>query len=364
MKKILPIIAFLCAFLATGQSRWNTAKTTVEGIVELDKTVHDFGDVMVTDGPLTCSFKVTNISDRPVAINSVVSSCGCTDVKWTREPLKAGKSGTIEATFDNDQGPYPFDKTLTVYISGLKKPVILRLRGTAHAKKQPLSELYPVRWGNLGLKDAQIKLGNMEQDNRRSDAVNIANLGSRPVRVTFENVTPGLKIDVSPNPVPANATAKMTYTVTADRSRWGKSWYYAEPVVDGRHYKGEKIGIWAFIKENFSDMSQADRNRAAQPVFETSTYNFGKIKAGTPVEAVFRFTNSGKSPFIVHKADSDSPAAVPGEIATTPAGGKGTFKVPVDTAGLPKGETLIIITLTTNSPLRPLVNLFIAGAVE
>ena len=357
-------MALLAAFATLAQTRSSGTKTTVDGIIELDKTVHDFGDIMVSDGPQKCSFKITNISDKPIAINTVSPSCGCTDVKWTREPLKPGKSGTIDATFDNDQGPHPFDKTLTVYVSGLKKPVILRLRGTAHDRKQPLSELYPKKWGALGMKDTEIKLGNMEQDNQRSDAVNVANLGGTPLKVEFDNVTPGLKIEVSPNPIPANSTAKMTYTVTADRSSWGKSWYYAEPVVDGKHYKGAQIGIWAFIKENFAGMSQAERNKAAQPVFEASTYNFGKIKAGTPVEAVFRFTNSGKAPFVVHKADADSPAAVPGSVDPTPAGGKGTFKVPVDTKRLPKGENLIIVTLTTNSPLRPLVNLFIAGAVE
>ena len=364
MKKFLTILAFLCVLAAAAQTRTESGKTSVDGLIELDKTVHDFGDVMVTDGPLKCTFKVTNISDKPLAINNVVSSCGCTDVKWTREPVMPGKSGTVEATFANDQGAYPFDKTLTVYVSGLKKPVILRLRGSVHAKKQPLSELYPLKWGSFAIKEAEIKLGNMDQGNQRSDAVNVANLGGTPLKVEFDNVSPGLKIEVSPNPIPANSTAKMTYTVTADRSHWGKSWYYAEPVVGGRRHPDAKIGIWAFIKENFAGMGEAERNKGAQPMFEASTFNFGKVKAGTPVEAVFRFSNPGKSPLIVHKADSDSPAAVPGDIATIPAGGKGTFTVPVDTKALPKGETLIIITLTTNSPLRPLVNLFIAGAVE
>ena len=364
MKYLMMAAVCLCTLMAAAQTRTEKGKTTVDDIIELDKTVHDFGDVMITDGPLKCAFKVTNISGKPLAINNVVSSCGCTDVKWTREPLKPGATGTIEATFANDQGAYPFDKTLTAYISGLKTPVILRLRGSVHAKKQPLSELYPKKWGPLGIKDAEIKLGNMEQGNQRSDAVNVANLGNTPVKVEFDNVTPGLKIEVSPNPIPADGTAKLTYTVTADRSRWGKSWYYAEPVIGGKRYKDAKIGIWAFIKENFAGMSQAERNKAAQPVFEASTYNFGKIKVGTPVKAVFNFTNSGKSPFVVHKADSDSPAAVPDGIGTTPSGGKGTLTVPVDTGKLPKGETLIIVTLTTNSPLRPLVNLFIAGAIE
>ena len=366
MKKILTIIALLCTILASAQVKTDGGKTTIDGIVSFDKTVHDFGDIMVTDGPKDCSFTVTNVSSSPIAITLVTSSCGCTDVTWTREPLMPGKTGKIHATFSNDQGPYPFDKTLTVRISALKKPVILRLRGTAHAKKQPLAELYPQKWGPFAVKDHEIKLGNMEQGNQRSDAINVANVGNSPAKITFEHVSPGLQISVSPNPIPANSTAKMTYTVTADRSQWGKSWYHATPVVNGNRYKGDGkvIDIWAFIKENFEGMSQTERNKGAQPMFASSTYNFGKIKAGTPVEAVYTFTNQGKSDLVVYKADSDMDAARPGSIARTPAGGKGTFKVPVDTNKLPKGETLIVITLTTNSPLRPLVNLFIAGAIE
>ena len=177
--------------------------------------------------------------------------------------------------------------------------------------------MYPQKWGTFAVKDWEIKLGNMEQDNQRSDNLNVANTGSSPIKVTFENVTPGLKISVSPNPIPANSTAKLTYTVTADRSQWGKSWYYATPVVDGKRYKGDGkvISIWAYIKENFAGMSQDERNKGAQPMFASSTYNFGKIKAGTPVEATYSFTNQGKSDLVVYKVDSDSPAAKPGTVA-------------------------------------------------
>ena len=53
---------------------------------------------------------------------------------------------------------------------------------------------------------------------------------------------------------------------------------------------------------------------------------------------------------------SDIPAADPGEEIS--------FRVHLDTKELPKGECLKIVTLTTNSPLRPIVNLFISGTLE
>ena len=99
-------------------------------VVEFDKTVHDFGDISIDDGPQTCVFTVKNIGKDPIAIYEVVTSCGCTDAQWTREPLQPGKSGKISATYKNEDGPVPFDKTLTVYTSAQKKPIILHLKGS------------------------------------------------------------------------------------------------------------------------------------------------------------------------------------------------------------------------------------------
>ena len=101
----------------------------IGGRAEFDRTVHDFGTISTADGPQTCVFTVTNTSDEPLTILSAISSCGCTNVKWTRTRLAKGEKGTIEATYANEDGPFPFDKTVTVYLSDIKKPVILHLRG-------------------------------------------------------------------------------------------------------------------------------------------------------------------------------------------------------------------------------------------
>ena len=160
------------------QVKTDGKSTDIDGVVRFDKTIHDFGDVTLGQGALNCAFTVTNISDKPIVIYNVVSSCGCTDVKWTREPVLPGKSGKISATYSNDEGPYPFDKTLTVYISNVKKPIVLRLRGIAHEKKLALSELYPVHKGSLALRKTEIKLGNLSQNGQKSDAMNVANIGT------------------------------------------------------------------------------------------------------------------------------------------------------------------------------------------
>ena len=116
MKKY--IMAMLMSVFACGLY----AQEKIGNGLEIDKNIHDFGDVMIDKGPVSCIFAVKNTGEKPAVIYNVVSSCGCTDVKWTREPIRPGGEGKISVTYSNDEGPYPFDKTLTVYFSDVKKP--------------------------------------------------------------------------------------------------------------------------------------------------------------------------------------------------------------------------------------------------
>ena len=335
--------------------------------LETDKLVHNFGDIIHKSGPVSCTFNLKNTGNQPVVIYNVVSTCGCTDVEWTKEPIRPGQSGKISVTYSNDEGAYPFDKTLTTYLSDNKRPVLFKIRGASIEASKPLKELYPVSFGPLALKETYIKCGNMEQGGQKSEAVLVANTSSEPVKVGFDNMDSHLKISISPNPIPAGSTAEMAFSVTSDRKIWGKNTYYATPVVNGKTYpdvNGGRIGIWAFTKEHFSHLTNEEKAAGPRPVFEESTYSFGKIRRGETVHASYTFKNEGKECFCIYRVNSDArkwshstiPAAQPGEEVT--------FRVHLDTTGLPAGEHLTIVTLTTNSPLRPIVNLFIAGYIE
>jgi hypothetical protein len=160
----------------------------------------------------------------------------------------------------------------------------------------------------------------------------------------------------------------MEFTVYASRDKWGKNDYWAKPILNGNSYTAtdgqKKIGIWAFTKENFDDMTEEERMQGSMPRFETSTYSFGKAKVGTQIHATYKMKNEGKTCFCVYKLDVDSCCYSHSDIPAADPGEEITFRVHLDTKDLPKGECLKIVTLTTNSPLRPIVNLFISGTLE
>ena len=363
MKHIISIFIALSLSFTVGM-----AQEKIEGVMEADKIVHNFGNIMLGSGPVSCTFNLTNISEKPVVIYNVVSTCGCTDVTWTKAPIRPGEKAEISVTYSNDEGAYPFDKTLTAYISDIKKPVLFKIRGVSTAEAKPLEDLYPVTYGPLAIRESMMKCGNLEQGRQKSDAVLVANLSDKPIKVTFGDISEHLEVSVSPNPIPARSTAEMSFTVTASRDLWGKNRYWATPQIDGKAYKNasgdSRMGFWAFTKENFSHMTELEKDAGSRPAFTTSSFDAGRIKKGDMIHAEFTFTNEGKDDFRVYKVDADTPKWSHSDIPYAKPGQKVTFRVHLDSSTMEKGESLTIITLTTNSPLRPLVNLFVSAVIE
>ena len=364
MRHILRYITF-CAVLCCSMAA--AAQNKVAEGIEADKTVHNFGDILLDSGPVSCTFTLKNTGSKPMVIYNVTTTCGCTEAEWTREPVKTGGTASITVSYTNNEGPYPFDKTITVYASD-SKPILLKIRGICREKVLPLSERYPVAFGPFGMTETSLQCGNLEQGNSKSDAVIVANTSSSPVKVEFKDVSDNLMLSVKPNPIPANSTAELSYTVTAERGIWGKNTYWATPVINGKTYTTKdgdtKIGVKAFTKENFDRMSESERAQGPMPRFENSTYSFNRIKKGEEIHAEFTMTNTGKTPFCVYKVDTDACCYSHSDIPVAKPGEKITFRVHVNTENMPKGETLVLVTLTTNSPLRPIVNLFIAGWID
>jgi len=391
MKNTIRILIALTALIlmAAGPA---AAQSTYGGVVSVDKTVHDFGDIFTDQGSVSCTFTFKNISNKPILLLQAVSSCGCTTTDWTREPVQPGKTGTVNAVFDNNDGPYPFDKTVTVYVSELKNPIVLHLRGSVHENAKPLKETYTLIIGNLGVKSLEFKAGNLSQGETKSGTIAVANVGKTPMKVEFKNVSDGLGIQVYPNPIPARSVATLSYTIRASRERWGKNWYYATPVIDGREYKAtgripaaeestdevnfytepnkrlgigkSEIGFWAVTKENFAGIPQEDKEEMSNPSFTKSTVSFGKLASGAKTTLTFEYTNKGKQDCVFYKLDADCSNVTVKEMEKTAPGKKGKIVVELDTKGMPKGENIIALTLITNSALRPVISLQIAGTIQ
>lgn len=102
--------------------------------------------------------------------------------------------------------------------------------------------------------------------------------------------------------------------------------------------------------ENVTTAAERDANSGnfAAVSFEETEHDFGTIKDGTPVETVFRYTNTGTSPLVVSNIQSTCGCTVPSDWTKQVAPGEtGEFKVKFNGKG--NGAVNKSITMTTNT---------------
>jgi len=76
------------------------------------------------------AFTLKNTGDKPLVIQDVTTSCGCTTVAYSKEPLQLGGATTLEVVYKAER-PEHFDKTITLYCNTDNSPLTLKISGDA-----------------------------------------------------------------------------------------------------------------------------------------------------------------------------------------------------------------------------------------
>jgi hypothetical protein len=98
-----------------------------DSFVKFKDVTHDFGKIK-QGVPVTYSFVFSNITDKPVVIESATASCGCTTPVKPEAPIAKGKDDKITAGF-NAAAAGPFNKTIYVKVAGVDQPMELKITG-------------------------------------------------------------------------------------------------------------------------------------------------------------------------------------------------------------------------------------------
>lgn len=96
---------------------------------------------------------------------------------------------------------------------------------------------------------------------------------------------------------------------------------------------------------------------------KNSSVNPGTVSKEKPLAAEFHLRNTGAKDLIIHKADVNVPEMKVTYPQSVRPGEEFTVSAVVNPSGY-KGEQVFTITLITNSPMRPLVNLFIIADIK
>ena len=97
--------------------------------VSINSTVIDFGS-FPKEEKQERSFILTNTGNGLLVIRDIVTSCGCTKVEYSKEPVRPGETLEVKVIYEAEQAEH-FNKTVTVYCNADNSPLRLAVKGAA-----------------------------------------------------------------------------------------------------------------------------------------------------------------------------------------------------------------------------------------
>ena len=77
------------------------------------------------------SFVLTNTGKGLLVVHDVVTSCGCTKVEYSKQPVRPGETLELKVTYEAEETGH-FNKTLRVYCNAVNSPLRLTVKGNAN----------------------------------------------------------------------------------------------------------------------------------------------------------------------------------------------------------------------------------------
>lgn len=121
MKKYL-VLALLAVSLAA-------SRLSAQGVIQFEKNSVNFGQFQESK-PQRGVLTFTNTGDKPLVVQQVLPSCGCTVAQYTIDPIPPGGKGKITITYDG-KGKHPghFRKPITVRSNASNSMVRIYVEG-------------------------------------------------------------------------------------------------------------------------------------------------------------------------------------------------------------------------------------------
>ncbi|MCW0482403.1 DUF1573 domain-containing protein [Gaoshiqia sediminis] len=344
------ILLALATLLISG----HVGAQSAQAKIVFDKVEHDFGSFKEEAGSQSSNFNFVNNGSTPLILNNVQASCGCTTPEWTRKPIAPGEKGFIKVSYNPQNRPGPFNKTITVSSNGEVPRTILRIKGNVDPRQKTVAELYPREIGPVRAKSNHIAFVKINENEVLTDSLEIINDSEQTVSLDFKTPPSHLAVKVVPSTLKPHEKGNILVTYDARKiETYGFVMHRVYLNVDGKTDYRNSIGVSATVEEDFSALSPEELASAPVVSFNEETHDFGDIKEGDQVECVFTIKNSGKRDLIIRNVKTSCGCtAVTPEKKVIAANETVPLKVVFNSKGK-RGRQNKAITVITNDPKKP-----------
>ncbi len=337
MRTLLTILTVIVTFLGMD----------AQPVMQFDTLEHDFGQVKELGGIVQHRFVYKNIGDKPLIINRVHTSCGCTSPAWSKEPVLPGRSGYIDVSFDPRDRPGSFTKSIIVSCNAKEESVTLYITGSVTPRPEPLSSSYPYAMEGLRLKATTVNFNKIAAGQTGTKEIEVVNPSKANIVIAPDptNTPPYFQVSVKPSILKPGE--KGTIKCTFNTAKFTEYDYVTFDVPILVNTYSHDLHTKAIIHEVFTEKT---KKKAPVLELENRQVDLGDMASGEVKKFTLTYRNTGIDTLKIRAVRNACDCiALKIDTPSVPPGGEGRISAVFDSEGR-TGKQDRYLTIISNSP--------------
>ena len=258
--------------------------------------VVDCGQIIFRN-PVTAEFQMKNEGSKPLIINKVLKSCGCTSVDYPTAKIGAGESFVVKMTFDAKQMG-TFNKQLLIYSNSAEQPYMLTMRGKVVDKVTDFSGSYEYMLGNIKADVQDVEFDDVNRGDRPVQRIHIFNPTEETMEPVVMHLPSYLTAQVSPSKLAPHHSGEISFVLDSKKLRdFGlnqTSLFLGEKPGD-KVSADKEVTVSAVLLPGFDKMTPEQKLKAPRLSLSNSTLDLGSFNGKKKLKGEITITNTGKS---------------------------------------------------------------------
>ena len=258
--------------------------------------VVDCGQVVFRK-PVTAEFVLKNDGHKPLVINNVLKSCGCTEVDYPKTGIAAGESFVIKAVYDAKQMG-SFTKQVCLYTNAGEEPFILSMRGRVVGSVVDFAGSYDEMLGAIKSDAQEVEFDDVNRGDRPVQRIHIFNPTDEVMEPVVMHLPDYLHAFVSPSKVAPRHSAEISFVLDSKKLRdlgLNQTSVYLGERPGDKIAPEKEIVVSAVLLPGFDNMTPAKKALAPKMEMSTTDLNLGSFNGKKKLKGEILITNKGKS---------------------------------------------------------------------
>ena len=258
--------------------------------------VVDCGQVVFRK-PVTAEFVLKNDGHKPLVINNVLKSCGCTEVDYPKTGIAAGESFVIKAVYDAKQMG-SFTKQVCLYTNADEEPFILSMRGKVVGSVVDFAGSYDEMLGVIKSDAQEVEFDDVNRGDRPVQRIHIFNPTDELLEPVVMHLPSYLHAFVSPSKVAPRHSAEISFVLDSKKLRdlgLNQTSVYLGERPGDKIAPEKEIVVSAVLLPGFDNMTPAKKALAPKMEMSTTDLNLGSFNGKKKLKGEILITNKGKS---------------------------------------------------------------------